>query len=140
MIEYQHFEIPNETVDVGHDGQWLLTLQEGRPVGITNSCQALKSNSTGFSFSPISFHRFSFSFALRETAADSELREVAGGSGAQDGADTWIGRTLSVVLGLYGLVVVAVITSIFVNFYNETAGRNDKKEIKHIKKQEDEDK
>lgn len=53
---------------------------------------------------------------------------------------TLIGRALSVVLGLYGLVVVAVITSIFVNFYNETAGRSDKKEIKHIKKQEDEDK
>lgn len=39
MIEYQHFEIPSETVDVGRDGQWLVASQEGRPVGITSSCQ-----------------------------------------------------------------------------------------------------
>ena len=53
---------------------------------------------------------------------------------------TLVGRLLTVLLGLYGLVVVAVITSIFVNFYNETAGRNDKKEIKSIKREDDKDK
>ena len=31
-----------------------------------------------------------------------------------------IGRVLSVVLGIYGIIVVALITSIVVNFYNET--------------------
>ena len=31
-----------------------------------------------------------------------------------------VGRILTVILGLYGIVVVAVITSIIVNFYNET--------------------
>ena len=35
-------------------------------------------------------------------------------------ATSIIGRILSVILGLYGIVVVAVITSIIVNFYNET--------------------
>lgn len=43
-----------------------------------------------------------------------------------------IGRVVSVILGVYGLVVVAVITSIIVNFYNETAGKQDTKEIKDI--------
>ena len=32
---------------------------------------------------------------------------------------TAIGRVLSVILGIYGIVVVALITSIIVNFYNE---------------------
>ena len=32
---------------------------------------------------------------------------------------TSIGRVLSVILGLYGIVVVALITSIIVNFYGE---------------------
>ncbi|MBO6286144.1 MAG: two pore domain potassium channel family protein [Bacilli bacterium] len=31
-----------------------------------------------------------------------------------------VGRILTVILGMYGIVVVAVITSIIVNFYNET--------------------
>ena len=39
-----------------------------------------------------------------------------------------IGRILSVILGFYGIIVVAVITSIIVNFYNET---------KYIGKKED---
>ena len=39
-------------------------------------------------------------------------------------ATTLIGRVVTVVLGLYGIVVVAVITSIIVNFYNETSGKN----------------
>ena len=51
-------------------------------------------------------------------------------------AVTPIGRVLTVILGLYGLVVVAVITSIIVNFYNETAGKHDQKELKEITKEE----
>ena len=35
-------------------------------------------------------------------------------------AVTMVGRLLSVVLGIYGIVVVALITSIIVNFYGET--------------------
>ena len=35
-------------------------------------------------------------------------------------AVTMLGRVLSVVLGIYGIVVVALITSIIVNFYGET--------------------
>lgn len=53
-------------------------------------------------------------------------------------ATTAIGRVLSVILGLYGIVVVAVITSIVVNFYNETSGKADKKELKAIQKEEEE--
>ena len=51
-------------------------------------------------------------------------------------AITPIGRVLTVILGLYGLIVVAVITSIVVNFYNETAGKHDQKELKEIGKEE----
>ena len=52
-------------------------------------------------------------------------------------AETPVGRILTVLLGVYGIVVVAVITSIIVNFYNETSGRQDQKELKNIKKEED---
>ena len=41
-------------------------------------------------------------------------------------AETTVGRILSVFLGVYGLIVVAVLTSIIVNFYNETSKRDDK--------------
>lgn len=51
-------------------------------------------------------------------------------------AVTPIGRILTVVLGFYGIIVVAVITSIIVNFYNETAGKQDAKEIKEIHNEE----
>lgn len=51
-------------------------------------------------------------------------------------AVTPIGRVLTVFLGLYGIVVVAVITSIVVNFYNETSGKHDNKEIKNISDEE----
>lgn len=51
-------------------------------------------------------------------------------------AVTALGRVLSVILGLYGLVAVAVVTSIVVNFYNETSGKNDKKEMKEIMEEE----
>ncbi len=53
---------------------------------------------------------------------------------------TLIGKILTVILGLYGLVVVAVITSIVVNFYNETAGKKDKKELKDISEEDKKDK
>ena len=52
-------------------------------------------------------------------------------------AITPIGRILTVILGMYGLVVVAIITSIVVNFYNEISGKHDQKELKEIKKEED---
>ena len=52
-------------------------------------------------------------------------------------AVTLIGRIITVVLGLYGLVAVAVITSIIVNFYNETSGKKDAKELKNISKDEE---
>ena len=45
-------------------------------------------------------------------------------------ATSVIGRILSVVLGIYGIIVVALITSIIVNFYNETKKENDDKIIK----------
>jgi len=40
-------------------------------------------------------------------------------------AATLTGRAISVVLGLYGIIVVALITSIIVNFYNETKNTED---------------
>ena len=40
-------------------------------------------------------------------------------------ATTLIGRLLSVFLGIYGIVVVAIITSIIVNFYNEVKSTPD---------------
>ena len=40
-------------------------------------------------------------------------------------ATTLVGRLLSIVLGLYGIVVVALITSIIVNFYTEVKGDKD---------------
>ena len=49
-----------------------------------------------------------------------------------------IGRVLTVFLGIYGIIVVAVITSIIVNFYNETAGKRDAQELKEIKQEEKE--
>ena len=39
-----------------------------------------------------------------------------------------LGRALSVILGLYGIVVVALITSIIVNFYNEVKNKSDDEE------------
>ena len=51
-------------------------------------------------------------------------------------AKTLIGRIASVILGVYGLFVVAVLTSIIVNFYNETNGKKDNDEIKEIHKED----
>lgn len=50
-------------------------------------------------------------------------------------AVTPMGRAVSVILGIYGIVVVAVITSIIVNFYNETYGKRDAKEAKQLREQ-----
>lgn len=50
-------------------------------------------------------------------------------------ATTLIGRLVTVILGIYGIIVVAVITSIVVNFYNETSGKNDAKELRDIGKE-----
>ena len=47
-------------------------------------------------------------------------------------ATSLIGRIITVLLGIYGLIVVAVITSIIVNFYNEMAGKDDQKSIKEV--------
>lgn len=44
-----------------------------------------------------------------------------------------LSRILSVILGLYGLIVVAVITSIIINFYNETKEKKDAPESEEDK-------
>ena len=49
---------------------------------------------------------------------------------------TAVGRILTAILGLYGIVVVAVITSIIVNFYNETVGKKDKTQFEDIEEEE----
>ena len=57
---------------------------------------------------------------------------------------TTLGRILSVVLGICGIVVVALFTSIIVNFYNEMNHRRDDKIVEKIEKEveriEDEEK
>ena len=53
-------------------------------------------------------------------------------------AATVIGRTLTVILGIYGIVVVALITSIIVNFYNEV--KNDPDDKNKVQKIEDTEK
>ena len=40
-------------------------------------------------------------------------------------AVTTVGRILTVILGLYGIVVVAILTSIIVNFYSEVKDKPD---------------
>ncbi len=66
-----------------------------------------------------------YSFAVVTTIGFGDLKAV-----------TPIGRAVTVFLGCYGIVVVAVITSIIVNFYNETAGKKDIEGIKQIEKEE----
>lgn len=39
------------------------------------------------------------------------------------------GRLLSVILGIYGIVVVAILTSVIVNFYNEVSDKKKTEEI-----------
>lgn len=70
-----------------------------------------------------------YSFAVVTTIGFGEIKAV-----------TLVGRILSVIMGIYGIVVVAVITSIIVNFYNETAGKKDAKELKQIDKDDKKDK
>ena len=41
---------------------------------------------------------------------------------------TVLGRIISVILGIYGIVVVAILTSIIVNFYTETRTKEEEKE------------
>ena len=41
---------------------------------------------------------------------------------------TPIGRILSVILGIYGIIVVALITSVIVNFYGEIRKDSDDEE------------
>ena len=51
-------------------------------------------------------------------------------------ATTLVGRLLSIILGLYGIVVVALITSVIVNFYSEV---KDKTETELDKEEEEEE-
>ena len=43
-------------------------------------------------------------------------------------ASSILGRVLSVILGVYGLIVVAIVTSIIVNFYNEIKNTDDEEQ------------
>ena len=54
-----------------------------------------------------------YCFAVVTTIGFGDLKAV-----------TPFGRILSVILGIYGIIVVALLTSIIVNFYNETAHHN----------------
>ena len=45
---------------------------------------------------------------------------------------TTFGRILSVILGISGIVVVALFTSLIVNFYNEMNKRREEKEMNKI--------
>ena len=52
---------------------------------------------------------------------------------------TIVGRMLTVVLGIYGIIVVALITSIIVNFYNESSkDKSDEKIVEMVKKLDEE--
>ena len=52
---------------------------------------------------------------------------------------TLVGRLLSVVLGIYGIIVVALITSIIVNFYNESSKEKGDEQITEMVKELDEE-
>ena len=52
-------------------------------------------------------------------------------------AKTVIGRILSIILGLYGIVVVASITSVIVNYYNAIKDKKDNEEESEKKKPEE---
>ena len=47
-------------------------------------------------------------------------------------ATTLIGRVLTVILGIYGIVVVAILTSVVVNFYNEVSNKEKRRDIDDI--------
>lgn len=44
-------------------------------------------------------------------------------------ATSLVGRILTVILGIYGIVVVAILTSVVVNFYNEVSAKGRKRDI-----------
>ena len=46
-------------------------------------------------------------------------------------ATSYITRILAVILGIYGILVVAILTSVVVNFYNETKNKKDVDEIEN---------
>ncbi|MDY6430769.1 MAG: potassium channel family protein [Bacilli bacterium] len=48
---------------------------------------------------------------------------------------TTLGRILSVILGISGIAVVAVFTSLIVNFYNEMSKKRDEKTLKKLTKE-----
>jgi len=45
---------------------------------------------------------------------------------------SFVGRIMTVLLGIYGIVVVALITSIIVNLYNESRHKKEEENIDHI--------
>ena len=51
---------------------------------------------------------------------------------------TTFGRIISVILGISGIVVVALFTSFIVNFYNEMSGRREERSIKKLEKEVEE--
>ena len=55
-----------------------------------------------------------YSFAIVTTIGFGDFTAVGG-----------LSRVLSVILGMYGIIVVALITSVVVNFYNEVKTKND---------------
>ena len=50
-----------------------------------------------------------------------------------------LGRILTVILGIYGIIVVALITSVIVNFYNEVKNKGEPKELEKIKEEKEEE-
>ncbi len=50
-------------------------------------------------------------------------------------ATTTVGRILTVILGLYGIVIVAILTSVIVNFYNEITDKNTEKKVNKLVKE-----
>lgn len=52
-------------------------------------------------------------------------------------ATTGVGRVLSVILGVYGIIVVALITSVIVNFYNEVKADGDTEDADALKTKPD---
>ena len=44
-------------------------------------------------------------------------------------AESLVGRILTVILGIYGIVVVAILTSVVVNFYNEVSAKEKARDI-----------
>lgn len=50
---------------------------------------------------------------------------------------TTLGRILSVILGIYGLIVVGLVTSIIISFYNEFYRKREEKLLERIEKKEE---